>query len=59
MEQNINTWTITVEEDPDTGDLILPFPKDFLTQTGWIEGDTLEWINKEDGSWILQKVKSD
>jgi hypothetical protein len=57
MEQNINTWTITVEEDPDTGDLILPFPKDFLTQTGWIEGDTLEWIDKEDGSWILQKVK--
>jgi hypothetical protein len=57
MEQNIYTWTITVEEDPDTGDLILPFPKDFLTQTGWIEGDTLEWIDKEDGSWILQKVK--
>jgi hypothetical protein len=57
MEQSINTWTITVEEDPDTGDLILPFPEDFLTQTGWIEGDTLEWIDKEDGSWILQKVK--
>jgi hypothetical protein len=57
MEQNVNTWSITVEEDPATGDLILPLPEDFLKQAGWTEGDTLEWIDKEDGSWILQKVK--
>lgn len=48
-------WTITVEEDPETGDLILPFPKDFLEETGWSEGDTLTWTDRGDGSWSLEK----
>lgn len=50
------SWTITVEEDPETGELILPLPADFLAMQGWFEGDTLEWINNGDGSWTLQKV---
>jgi hypothetical protein len=50
-------WTITVEEDPETGELILPLPEDMLQLQGWVEGDTLEWIDNKDGSWILQKVK--
>jgi len=49
------TWTITLEEDPETGDLILPFPADFLEETGWQEGDILEWIDNKDGSWSLVK----
>jgi hypothetical protein len=51
------TWTITVEEDPETGDLILPFPEDFLKEQGWVEGDTLDWIDNKDGSWIISKTK--
>lgn len=50
-------WTITVEEDPETGDLILPLPEEMLQLQGWVEGDTLEWIDNKDGSWILQKVE--
>lgn len=50
-------WTITVEEDPETGDLILPLPSDMLELQGWTEGDTLEWIDNGDGSWSLQKVQ--
>ena len=49
-------WTITVEEDPETGDLILPLPQDMLNMQGWIEGDTLEWKDNGDGSWSLTKV---
>jgi hypothetical protein len=49
------SWTITVEEDPTTGDLILPLPTDLLETQGWKEGDTLNWIDNKDGSWILQK----
>lgn len=30
-------WTVTVEEDPDTGDLILPLPQDMLNLQGWVE----------------------
>ena len=51
------SWTITVEEDPETGDLILPFPPDFLELKGWKEGDTLEWNDNGDGSWTLSKVQ--
>lgn len=53
------TWTITLEEDSETDDLILPLPEDLLKQAGWKEGDTLEWIDNSNGSWTLQKVKND
>ena len=49
-------WIVTVEEDPETGELILPLPEDMLKLQEWVEGDTLEWIDNEDGSWSLQKV---
>lgn len=53
--QNNNSWTLTVEEDPTTGDAILQFPPDLLEQAGWKEGDTLEWKDRGDGSWSLEK----
>ena len=52
-------WTVTVEEDPETGELILPLPQDMLDMQGWKEGDTLEWQDNGDGSWSLKKVDSD
>lgn len=52
---NANKWTITLEEDPETGELILPFPPDLLEQSGWKEGDSLLWIDNNDGSWSLVK----
>ena len=49
-------WTIKVEDAEDgSGDLVLPFPDDLLESAGWKEGDTLEWIDNKDGSWILKK----
>ena len=50
------SWTIEVEEDPETGDIVLPFPPELLEMNGWKEGDTLEWIDNGDGSWSIQKV---
>lgn len=50
------SWTITLEDDPATGDLILPFPDDLLEAAGWREGDTLKWIDNENGSWTLRKI---
>jgi hypothetical protein len=52
----MNSWTLTVEEDPETGDAILTFPPDLLEKSGWVEGDTLEWIDLNNGSWQLKKV---
>lgn len=44
-----NNWTVTVEEDPATGDLLLPFPPDLLSQMGWAEGTELWWEVDEKG----------
>jgi hypothetical protein len=53
--QDRNSWTLTVEEDPETGEAILQFPPEMLEQVGWKEGDTLEWRDRGDGSWSLEK----
>jgi len=37
-------------------DGVLTFPPDILEVTGWKEGDVLEWIDREDGSFELRKV---
>lgn len=57
MTTTATSWTITVEEDPETGDLILPLPQELLDLKVWVEGDTLEWIDNNDGSWCIQKAK--
>ena len=54
----MTNWTVTVEEDPDTGDLILPFPPELLKELGWNEGDTLLWDVNSDGSFCLSKKDS-
>lgn len=51
-------WTITLEEAEDgSGDLVMPLPQDLLDGAGWKEGDTLEWINNNNGTWSLKKVE--
>jgi hypothetical protein len=47
--------TVTLEEDPETGDLILPFPEGMLEEMGWCEGDTLNFESKNDGSFHITK----
>jgi hypothetical protein len=49
------SWTITLEEDPVTGDLIMPIPPDALAQVGWDFGDVLLWTDNNNGSWTLSK----
>jgi hypothetical protein len=48
-------WTITVEEDPETGELVLPFSDEMLVEVAWSIGDTLEWTDNGNGSWTLKK----
>ena len=52
------TWTINLEEDPETGDLILPLNDDILEGTGWKTGDNIEWIDNKDGSWTMKKIET-
>ena len=39
QELTLKNWTIELQDDPETGELILPFPEDMLEETGWKEGD--------------------
>lgn len=41
-------YTVTVEEDPETGELVLPLSDEFLLDNGWQEGDEIEWHLTED-----------
>ena len=52
------TWTISLEEDPETGDLILPLNDDILEETGWKTGDSIDWIDNKDGSWTMKKIET-
>ena len=43
---------LTTDEN---GDLILPLDDEIFAETGWEIGDTLEWIDQKDGSWLMRK----
>jgi len=49
------SWIVEVVTDPDTGELMLPFPPDLLSQMGWSEGTDLSWIDNENGSFTIKK----
>ena len=37
-------------------DGVLTFSEEFLQETGWKEGDVLEWIDNEDGTLTLRSI---
>lgn len=49
------SWTVTLEQDHETGDLVLPLTPDMLSQVGWDFGDVLEWHDNNDGTWSIMK----
>jgi antitoxin component of MazEF toxin-antitoxin module len=48
--------TVILIEDPETGDLVMPFPEGMCDELGWEIGDTLQWNVQEDGTIILTKT---
>ena len=46
---NTNCWVVTVEEDPETKDLLLPLPDDMLSRLGWTLESNLIWTIDEQG----------
>ena len=44
--------TLTVDDDG-----VLTFPDEMIEKLGWKEGDVLQWVDNQDGSFSL--VKSD
>jgi len=42
-QQSATTWTVELEEDPNTGDIVMPLPAEALEANGWQIGDELTW----------------
>ena len=47
------TWIVTLEEDPETGDLVMPIPEEALAANKWRIGDTLTWNIDDEGTVTL------
>jgi hypothetical protein len=50
-----DTYTVKIELDPKTGEMILPVPQELIDELGWNVGDQLIWeetsIWEEDGEF--------
>jgi hypothetical protein len=52
------SYTVQVEQDIETGELVLPLPVDMLSQLGWSEGIDLFWVDNEDGTFTITDKKN-
>ena len=50
------SFEVITQEDPETGELILPIPPELMSQMGWKEGDTLDFDVDDKGRWIIKKA---
>ena len=49
-------WIVELEEDPETGDIVMPLPVEALEANGWKIGDELTWgINEKTREVTLTK----
>ena len=54
-----NSWIATLQEDSETGDLVLPLPEELMKSQGFEIGDILKWKDNKDGSFSLRKKASE
>jgi hypothetical protein len=53
---NDTRYEVITQEDPDSGDLLLPIPQPLLDQMGWKEGDELLFDIDDTGAVIIRKA---
>jgi len=55
MSKEYPRYEVITQEDPETGDMIVPIPEPILKQMGWKEGDEIDFSITESGEIILKK----
>lgn len=50
-------WEVITQEDPETGDIIIPIPPVVLESLGWKEGDEIEFEVGKDNQTIYVRKK--
>jgi hypothetical protein len=53
---NDTRYEVITQEDPESGDLLLPLPQPLLDQMGWKEGDELLFDIDDTGAVIIRKA---
>ena len=56
-EDKVVKWQLPVEEDIVSGEYFITFPEDLLEAANLKEGDNVEWIDNDDGTFILKKCE--
>jgi len=46
---------MVIEDPNDPEELLLDLGTELCAELGWQVGDTVEWIDQKDGSWLIQK----
>ncbi len=54
----ITRYEVIVQEDEETGDLLLPLPPDLLKSLDWKEGDELEFNIDDKGNYVISKANT-
>ena len=50
-------YEVITQEDPETGDLLLPIPPQLLEELNWKEGDILDFSLDDQNRYILKKIE--
>ena len=56
VKDKVTKWRLPVQVDGLTGDCYINLPDDLLEVAGLKEGDAVEWIDRNDGSFEMRKV---
>jgi|694.fasta_scaffold126156_8 hypothetical protein len=56
VKDKVVKWRLPVQVDGLSGDCFVEFPDDLLEAANLKEGETVEWIDRGDGSFELRKV---
>ena len=56
-EDKVVKWQLPVEEDTVSGEYFITFPEDLLEAANLKEGDNVEWIDNDDGTFFLKKCE--
>lgn len=54
--QNYDSYEVITQEDPETGDMLIPIPPHLLKELGWKEGDDVDFSIDDKGKIILKKL---
>ena len=55
LKNNYIRYEVITQEDPDSGDVLLPIPPILLAEMGWKEGDDVEFNVDDIGRLIIKK----